>query len=82
MKAVHSQPANEPFQTLISDLGLPDGNGFDLVREIRAEIPGITAVALSGFGTDADIQKSMEAGFTRHFTKPISFQDLRRMLAT
>ncbi|MCX6967956.1 MAG: PAS domain S-box protein [Verrucomicrobia bacterium] len=81
LETVLRQPADEPFQMLISDLGLPDGSGLDLVRTIKGQFPNLTAVALSGYGTDADIRKSTEAGFAKHLTKPINLQDLRRVLA-
>jgi len=60
---------------VISDLGLPDGSGLDLMRELagRYHLPGI---ALSGYGTDEDVRRSREAGFTRHLTKPVNIQAL------
>lgn len=81
LNAVHSQPAGEPFQALVCDLGLPDGSGLDIVRELKAVTPGIAAIALSGFGTDDDIRRSREAGFDEHLVKPASIQELRRALA-
>jgi CheY-like chemotaxis protein len=64
------------FDLVISDLGLPDGNGMELMRYLRGthELPGI---ALSGFGMDDDIRRSLEAGFARHLTKPIDLQQLQ-----
>ena len=65
---------------LLSDIGLPDGSGLDLVRQLR-QMPaggGVTAVALSGFGTDDDLTRSRDAGFDRHLTKPV---DLARLTA-
>jgi CheY-like chemotaxis protein len=82
LNAVRSQPAGEPFQALVCDLGLPDGSGLDIVRELKAVTPGLTAIALSGFGTDDDIRRSREAGFDEHLVKPASIQELRRALAT
>jgi CheY-like chemotaxis protein len=60
---------------VISDLGLPDGSGFDLMRELSARyrLPGI---ALSGYGTEEDVRQSHAAGFARHLTKPVSIQAL------
>jgi CheY-like chemotaxis protein len=60
---------------VVCDIGLPDGTGFDLMRRIRARrnLPGI---ALTGFGTDGDIEKSRAAGFATHLTKPIDFARL------
>jgi PAS domain S-box-containing protein len=65
-----------PFDLLISDLGLPDGNGQDLMRDLGVchDIPGI---ALSGFGMEEDIAASLAAGFTRHLTKPVDWQELK-----
>lgn len=63
------------FNILISDLGLPDGSGHDLMRDLVAEhIPGI---ALSGYGMTEDIRDSMAAGFSRHMTKPVDWQELK-----
>ncbi len=66
----------EKFELLISDIGLPDGSGNEIARELRAG-QGIHAIALSGFGHDDDIRQSREAGFEQHLTKPINFQILR-----
>lgn len=64
------------FDILISDLGLPDGTGYELMREVSREhhIPGI---ALSGFGMKEDVQNSIAAGFSRHLTKPVDWQQLK-----
>jgi PAS domain S-box-containing protein len=60
---------------LISDLGLPDGTGHDVMRGLSRSrsVPGI---ALSGYGMEDDIRRSHEAGFTRHLTKPVTLQAL------
>jgi PAS domain S-box-containing protein len=60
---------------VISDLGLPDGNGLDLMRQVRARGP-IPGIALSGFGMEDDLRKSREAGFAMHLTKPVDFPTL------
>lgn len=67
------------YDLLISDIGLPDGSGLELMRELRRlkEIPGI---ALSGFGMEEDIQNSIEAGFSEHLTKPVSFKRLEEVI--
>ena len=61
---------------MISDLGLPDGSGHELMRELasRHVMPGI---ALSGYGMKDDILDSMAAGFSRHITKPVDWQELK-----
>ncbi len=60
------------FDLLMSDPGLPDGSGHDLMRQLRErghKFPGIT---LSGYGQEEDIQPSRDAGFAAHLTKPAS----------
>jgi CheY-like chemotaxis protein len=70
----------ESFDLLISDVGLPDGNGMDLFRSLRAQRP-IRGVAISGFGMDADISKSLEAGFSEHLVKPVKLEKLEATIA-
>ncbi len=65
------------FDLIISDLGLPDRTGFELMAELRALRP-TPAIALSGYGMDADILSSKAAGFDEHLTKPIDFDLLLR----
>jgi PAS domain S-box-containing protein len=67
------------FDTLISDISLPDSSGYELVREVKQR-QWLTSVALSGFGTEEDVRRSVEAGFDYHLTKPVNFQDLRSLL--
>ena len=64
------------FDLLISDLGLPDGSGLDLMRELRAKF-NVTGICLSGYGMDRDVVLSREAGFARHLTKPVDFRSLK-----
>jgi DNA-binding response OmpR family regulator len=61
---------------VVSDLGLPDGSGHDLMRELtrRWHLKGI---ALSGYGMEEDVRRSREAGFARHLTKPVDLEVLR-----
>lgn len=65
------------FDALVSDWGLHDGTGRDVVRAVPA---GTYCIALSGYGTDEDIQRSREAGFAQHLVKPISLAELKRVL--
>jgi DNA-binding response OmpR family regulator len=60
---------------LISDIGLPDGTGMDLVKQLPAELRS-RAIAVSGFGTEEDIAQSRDAGFATHLTKPLSVDTL------
>jgi PAS domain S-box-containing protein len=64
------------FDLLISDLGLPDGSGLDLMRALR-DAQGMKGIALSGFGTDDDVAASHAAGFSAHLTKPVDWERLR-----
>ena len=67
------------FDALISDIGLPDGDGYDLVREAKRRQP-LRAIALSGYGTEEDVRRSLEAGFDYHLTKPVDLNGLRSLL--
>lgn len=69
--ALHLAAMSE-FDLLVSDLGLPDGSGHDLIRELRARGNDIPAIALSGYGQESDVRRSHEAGFAAHLTKPAS----------
>ena len=60
------------FDLLLSDLGLPDGSGYDLMRQLRQRGHKFPGIALSGYGQGEDIQRSREAGFSAHLTKPAS----------
>lgn len=68
------------FELLISDVGLPDGNGMDLLRTLRTFQP-MRGIAISGFGMDADIGKSLEAGFAEHLVKPVKLEKLEAAIA-
>ena len=74
--ASHSHQPGHDFNILISDLGLPDGSGHDLMRDLASNHP-IPGIALSGYGMKDDIQDSMAAGFSRHITKPVDWQELK-----
>lgn len=71
--------AREHFDVVICDLGLPDGTGIELIKEIHGirQVPGI---ALSGYGMEEDLQKTQAAGFFAHLVKPIDFGQLQRLL--
>jgi CheY-like chemotaxis protein len=67
------------FDLLISDIGLPDGTGLEVMQEVK-ERYGLRGIALSGFGTDEDVLKSKAAGFEHHVTKPVNFQTLQDII--
>lgn len=65
------------FDILISDIGLPDGTGIDLIRAVREDLrKNMPAVALTGFGMEDDIKRTLHAGFNDHLTKPVNFARL------
>ena len=70
----------QPFDILLSDIGLPDGSGLELLKRIRS-IREVPALALSGFGMDEDIERSRDAGFADHLTKPVSIDRLQAAIA-
>ena len=67
--------AHKHFDLVISDLGLPDRDGYDLMKQLRREhqLPGI---AVSGFGMEHDRVRSKDAGFAVHMIKPITIDAL------
>lgn len=72
--------ATEHFDVLISDIGLPDGSGHELMRQARESQP-VKGIALSGFGMEEDLERSLAAGFNHHLVKPVDFQNLQALLA-
>jgi PAS domain S-box-containing protein len=74
-----AEAAGGAFDLVVSDLGLPDGSGLDLMRELSGRY-GLKGVALSGYGMEEDVRRSHEAGFSKHLTKPVSLQALKAVL--
>jgi signal transduction histidine kinase len=68
-----------PLDLLVSDLGLPDGNGFQVMREL-AKISDAKGIAISGYGMEEDLERSSRAGFSAHLTKPIDVQKLQETI--
>ncbi len=68
-----------PFELVISDLGLPDGTGYDLMRQLRERHP-LPGIALSGYAQSENVRRAIDAGFSRHLTKPIDFEKLKRVI--
>jgi two-component system CheB/CheR fusion protein len=62
--------AAKTFDLLVSDIGLPDSTGCDLLAELNTQ-HGLHGIAMSGFGSDADLQQSKKAGFLEHLIKPV-----------
>jgi signal transduction histidine kinase len=66
---------SQEFDLVISDIGLPDGNGIELLTRLTP-IRRVPAIALSGYGMDHDVEKSRAAGFVEHLTKPVNWDSL------
>ena len=71
--------ATKKFDFVISDLGLPDGTGHELMRSLRDRYR-LTGIALSGSGGEEHIQEALASGFARHFIKPIDIGRLQQAL--
>ncbi len=67
------------FDVLISDIGLPDGNGNDLMKELK-ETYGLKGIALTGYGMEDDIARGKAAGFVTHLIKPVRVESLENAL--
>ena len=75
LKSAFELSAQHQFDVLISDIGLPDGSGIDLMKKLNSERP-VFGIALTGFGMEEDIRKTREAGFKHHLVKPIDLTKL------
>src|SRR5690606_29778468 len=69
----------EKIDCVISDIGLPDGHGTELMSQIAADRP-VPGIALSGFGMEHDVDRSHSAGFSHHLTKPVDWHKLEEVL--
>jgi PAS domain S-box-containing protein len=71
--------ANEPFDIVVSDIGLPDATGYDLMTQIK-DRGNIKGIALSGYGMEDDVQRSNAAGFVEHLVKPVNMTQLESII--
>jgi len=72
--------ANYEADLLLSDIGLPDGTGMELLGALRSRRE-IKAIAMSGYGMEADLEMTRHAGFSEHLIKPVSAERLKDSLA-
>ena len=70
---------SQEFDLLISDLGLPDGSGHEVMERLRGR-QSIKGIAISGFGAQDDLDKSKASGFSEHLLKPFEFARLREVI--
>ena len=75
-----SVASKQNFDVLVSDIGLPDGSGYDLMAEFR-ERYGLKGIALTGYGMEQDVARSQKSGFVAHLTKPVRMESLDNALA-
>ena len=80
MQAALQDYPNRHVDVLVSDIGLPDGTGCELLQELRRKGDSPYAIAVSGFGTSRDIRASLAAGFRHHLVKPIEIKMLEQVL--
>jgi CheY-like chemotaxis protein len=65
---------------VVSDIGLPDRNGYELVAEARERRPGLATIAVSAYFTAADHDRGSDAGFDMFFSKPVDLRALQHAL--
>jgi DNA-binding response OmpR family regulator len=71
--------AAAPFDLVISDIGLPDATGYELMEQIRDRY-GTKGIALSGYGMEEDMRRSRESGFADHVVKPVNLNELEAVI--
>jgi len=69
----------QDFDVVVSDIGLPDITGYEFMKRLQARhaIPGI---AMSGYGMEEDLRRSLESGFSEHLVKPVSLPSLEQAI--
>jgi PAS domain S-box-containing protein len=67
-------------ELVLLDLNMPDSHGFDVVRALREMPKPPRVAAMTGYGQEGDRQRTTEAGFAAHLTKPVSMEQLRRLI--
>ncbi len=75
--------AQEPFELIVSDVGMPLMDGYELIAALRARpaTARIPAIALTGFGRPHDVTRALAAGFAGHLDKPVDLDRMRRLVA-
>jgi CheY-like chemotaxis protein len=70
---------SQELDVVLSDIALPDGSGYEVISHAKQKQP-VKGVALTGFDKQEDIERSKQAGFDFHLTKPVDFAELRTVL--
>lgn len=76
VRAAREALAGPPFQIAVLDVGLPDGTGFDLAKELRDRSPATAVLFLTAYGTPEDRIHGLELGADDYVTKPFVFREL------
>jgi PAS domain S-box-containing protein len=71
--------AKESFDVVVSDIGLPDATGYQLMKEIKSRY-AMKGIAMSGYGMEEDLLRSRDAGFSDHIVKPANVAQLERSI--
>ena len=79
LQAGLDQLDRQPIDAIVSDIGLPDRSGYELMQELSTT-KGLRGIALSGFGMENDVNRARAAGFSEHLTKPINFDRLEQSI--
>jgi|ERR1044071_1922754 len=79
LKEAHARLKEMPFDLVISDLNLPDGDGLDLVREAK-QTQKLTTIAITGRTSNEERDRGLKAGVDCYLTKPIDYQELKKAL--
>jgi DNA-binding response OmpR family regulator len=72
---------DKQFDAIISDIALPDGSGYALIREAKRGQEKVIGIALSGYDTPMDVEIGKLAGFDHHLTKPFDCDAIRSILS-
>jgi CheY-like chemotaxis protein len=72
--------ARAPFDLILSDIGLPDGTGHDLMKHLRQQKYATPGVALTGYGMEDDLSRSRDVGFAAHVVKPVDMVQLQSVI--
>jgi len=84
--AALARSSGEQFDVFLLDIGLPQMDGYELARRLRAQAQTLgrvapTLVAITGYGQEADRSNGIKAGFAHYFVKPVDAPELARLLA-
>jgi len=79
VRAALDLAASGHFDVLVSDIGLPDGSGIELMQALESGRPSL-GIALTGFGMEEDVQRTQEVGFQHHLVKPVDLNKLDALI--